>query len=214
MTDQETHDNHDEVQRKLDDILHRLDRLEHRVEGIERTRTPAATTPSPTPGPTPTPKPAPPTYQWLPPRHDGSRTTPPPRPTPQPTLPPLPTPAPASRASGPVAPPPRPRPTRAPFLPPGLTDKGRDLVKSMNVEQFLGLRGLLYAGIATVLLGVVFFLKYAEEQGWIDPVMRVLAGAGGGLALVGIAEVALHKGKRYFAAALMGRRLGQMFRAG
>src|SRR5690606_35444873 len=44
-------------------------------------------------------------------------------------------------------------------------------------------RWLLYAGVAILLVGVSFFLKYAFDNEWISPAMRVLVGVLAGLAL-------------------------------
>jgi uncharacterized membrane protein len=40
---------------------------------------------------------------------------------------------------------------------------------ALNWEEFLGLRGALWAGAGVLLLGVIFFLVYAWDQGWLRP---------------------------------------------
>ncbi len=55
---------------------------------------------------------------------------------------------------------------------------------SDDLESRIGGRWLLYAGVAILLVGVSFFLKYAFDNDWIPPATRVLTGAAAGLALV------------------------------
>jgi uncharacterized membrane protein len=52
-----------------------------------------------------------------------------------------------------------------------------------TLETRIGGRGLLYVGMATLLLGVAFFIKYAFDNEWINETARV---ALGGLAGVGM----------------------------
>ncbi len=56
----------------------------------------------------------------------------------------------------------------------------------LSLEQRIGTRWVLIAGIITVIFAVGFFLKYAYENQWIGPLGRVLIAATGGLiALLG-----------------------------
>ncbi len=58
-------------------------------------------------------------------------------------------------------------------------------------ENFLGTKGLAAAGALIVIIGVIFFLKYAVEQGWIGhlpPAFRCIAAAAFGLGLMGLGE--------------------------
>ena len=74
---------------------------------------------------------------------------------PPPRVPVAPTPAVAVDAAAVASPalpaPPAPRPT-----------PGR------NLEQTIGSRWLLYAGVAAVVLGMSYFVKYAFDSGWIS----------------------------------------------
>src|SRR5216117_926064 len=66
-------------------------------------------------------------------------------------------------------PPPKPRPSR-------------------NLETLIGAHWLNRIGIAAVLVGAAYFLKYAFENNWIGPTARVLIGTGCGVALLLWAE--------------------------
>jgi len=54
-----------------------------------------------------------------------------------------------------------------------------------TIEGRIGGRLLLYAGMIVLVLGVTFFLRYAFENEWLSPTVRVLCGAAAGLAMVG-----------------------------
>ena len=68
-----------------------------------------------------------------------------------------------------------------------------------TLEQTLGTRWMLLVGAAVLLLSAVFFFKYAIEKGWIPPLLRVIAGAVVGLALIGLGERLLRRGMRLYA---------------
>jgi uncharacterized membrane protein len=55
---------------------------------------------------------------------------------------------------------------------------------SINWESVLGVKLFAWIGGLALFLGVVFFVKYAFENNWITPLMRVLAGALAGTALI------------------------------
>lgn len=68
--------------------------------------------------------------------------------------------------------------------------------KPLNLEWIIGTRGLAAAGALAVVIGVIFFLKYAVEQGWIShlpPIVRCLCGVAFGGALVAVGEAARRK---------------------
>lgn len=52
-----------------------------------------------------------------------------------------------------------------------------------DLERTLGVNWLSKIGMVVLVLGVVFFLRYAFEQGWITIPMRIVLGVVGGLAL-------------------------------
>ena len=53
-----------------------------------------------------------------------------------------------------------------------------------DLEERIGGRGLLYAGVLVLLLGISFFLKYAFDNAWVNETARVVLGAISGTALV------------------------------
>ena len=68
-----------------------------------------------------------------------------------------------------------------------------------NIESTIGAHWLNRIGIAAVLVGSAFFLKYAFENNWIGPTIRVLIGVGCGVALLVWAEVFHARGHKLFA---------------
>jgi uncharacterized membrane protein len=96
-----------------------------------------------------------------------------------PTPPPLPRRAPS---------PPAPRPPRA----------------AGSVEQRIGTRWLLIAGIVVILLGGAFFFKYAYDMGWVRPAHRCVMGAIFGLLMLGAGEWSLRRKMRMYASGLIG----------
>ena len=72
-----------------------------------------------------------------------------------------------------------------------------------DLEQALGTRGMLFVGLGVLLLGAVFFLKFAIDRGWISPALRLLVGAAAGTAMIAIGEWALLRRQlRLFAGAV------------
>lgn len=92
------------------------------------------------------------------------------------------------RSSAPLSPPPPPPPP-PPFSPP-------PQAKPFNLEWLIGTKGLAAAGALAVVIGVIFFLKYAVDQGWIGhlpPLFRCMVGVGFGGLLVAAGEVVRRK---------------------
>lgn len=58
-----------------------------------------------------------------------------------------------------------------------------------SLEQRIGTRWILIAGIIVVLLGVTFFLKYAYEQNWMRPWLRAVIIAAGGIIALTVGEI-------------------------
>jgi uncharacterized membrane protein len=57
---------------------------------------------------------------------------------------------------------------------------------SFNWESILGVKLFAWVGGLALFLGVVFFIKYAFENNWITPLMRIVSGAIAGAALIGV----------------------------
>lgn len=70
---------------------------------------------------------------------------------------------------------------------------------SRSLESTIGAHWLNRIGIAAVLVGAAFFLKYAFENNWIGPAGRVLIGIGCGVALLVWAEAFHARGHALFA---------------
>lgn len=80
-----------------------------------------------------------------------------------------------------TAPPGRPQP-------PSAAASERAKKRSVDLEFWLGGRGLLLLGVAALVLAVGFFVKEAIERGWIGPALRVTLGAGVGILAVVVGE--------------------------
>lgn len=84
-----------------------------------------------------------------------------------------------------------PSPSSSPSAPPAPPPS-----KPINLEWLIGTKGLAAAGALAVVIGVIFFLKYAVEQGWIGnlpPLLRCMMGVGFGGLLVAAGEVVRRK---------------------
>lgn len=139
----------------------------------------------------PPPIPPPATDGFAEPAHEDTapRRTPPPFEAP-PVEPPV-----AGRAPEPhpgAAATPRPRPAHAHLSP------------HPSLEQRIGQRWLLYAGIAAIVLGASYIVKLAFDNNWITPAMRVALSALGGAALVAAGLRFAGGGLRLFGYALSG----------
>lgn len=69
---------------------------------------------------------------------------------------------------------------------------------SIDLEFWLGGRGLLLLGVTAGVLAVGFFVKEAIERGWIGPATRVLLGGGVGVAAVIVGERIRARGYRIY----------------
>jgi uncharacterized membrane protein len=92
----------------------------------------------------------------------------------------------------------------APAFAPSLDSEGAT-PRPVSLEARIGGRWLLYAGIATLILGASYFVGYAFENNWITPAMRVGLGWVAGVALA-------EAGRRFSARGL--KRYGQITAGG
>lgn len=81
----------------------------------------------------------------------------------------------------------------------------------VSLEQWVGGRGLLLVGVLALLAAAGFFLKYAFEQGWVAPWVRVVGALIGGTAVVIFGEEQIRRGLRRFGLALVGAGGGLMY---
>ncbi len=70
--------------------------------------------------------------------------------------------------------------------------------EAIDVEFWLGGRGLLLIGVAAGVFAVGFFVKEAIERGWIGPLIRVLSGAGVGVVAVVVGDQIRARGYRIY----------------
>jgi uncharacterized membrane protein len=80
----------------------------------------------------------------------------------------------------------------------------------IDLSAISGNQWFTIIGVLALLFGIGFFLKYAIDQGWINPVMRVALGASTGALLVILGEVWKDKHKKY-AQALTGGGLAILY---
>jgi uncharacterized membrane protein len=99
-------------------------------------------------------------------------------------------------AESPGGRPPSPGPEVRPLTPDTATRLRRE---SLALEQRIGTRWALVAGVITIVFAVGFFLKYAYESGWIGPLGRVLMAAAGGLLALTIGELTRRRGYDFVA---------------
>jgi hypothetical protein len=87
--------------------------------------------------------------------------------------------------------------------------------KPFRWEEWVGLRGLSWAGVIVVLLGTAFFIKYGYDQGWFGrlPWMRVVAPAFIGLALLAAGEYFSRKAYRILSRVTTGGGLTALYGA-
>jgi uncharacterized membrane protein len=100
--------------------------------------------------------------------------------------------APHGQAAAPAAPPaPPPLNVKFPSLP---SAAARQMANADSLESAIGGRWLLYIGIAAIVLGASYFLKYAFDNDWIGQHTRVLFGVAGGVALTVLGRRFVHRG--------------------
>lgn len=73
-----------------------------------------------------------------------------------------------------------------------------------SLEQLIGTRWMLIAGVVVLLLAGVFLFKFVYDLGWITPMRRLISGIVLGLIVIGTGEWAIRRRMRMFGAALVG----------
>jgi len=66
--------------------------------------------------------------------------------------------------------------------------------EALSLEQRIGTRWVLVAGVVTVVFAVGFFLKYAYDNEWIGPLGRVVIAAIAGMLALGVGELTRRRG--------------------
>jgi uncharacterized membrane protein len=73
-----------------------------------------------------------------------------------------------------------------------------------GLEERIGARWLLYAGIGSLILGVSYFIKFAFDNGWVSEPLRVATGLLAGGALIAVGQRFVRQGLAFFGHALSG----------
>ena len=82
---------------------------------------------------------------------------------------------------------------------------------SSDLESRIGSHWLNRIGIAAVLIGVSYFLKYAFDSGWIGPTGRVAIGLIAGIAVVLWSERFRSRGYKVFSYSLKAVGIGALY---
>ena len=107
------------------------------------------------------------------------------------------------RATRSPTPPPKPTvPAPQPLAITTVADQSR--AGAQDWEQWFGQQGLLAVGVAALLVAVAFFLKYAFDRGWIQPLVRSTGAVVAGIAVAAWGHERIGKGMRRYGAAMIG----------
>ena len=74
----------------------------------------------------------------------------------------------------------------------------------VGLEERIGGRWLLYAGIGSLILGLGYFIKFAFDNGWVSEPLRVTVGLAAGGGLVAVGQRFVRQGLGFFGHALSG----------
>ncbi len=80
-----------------------------------------------------------------------------------------------------------------------------------SIEQRIGQHWLLYVGVAAVVLGASYLVKYVFDNEWITPLMRVVLGLVGGSALVFAGDRVARRDVALFGQGVAGGGLGILY---
>src|ERR1700688_224486 len=126
-------------------------------------------------------------------------------------------PAPASSPPAPVVPPPPYAPPRASYVSSAQSSIPRRAPYALraqsdpDLESRIGSHWLNRIGIAALLIGVSYFLKFAFDNNWIGPAGRVTIGLLAGIAMVVWSERFRSKGYKAFSYSLKAVGIGAMY---
>lgn len=82
-----------------------------------------------------------------------------------------------------------------------------------SIERQIGSRWLLYVGVAALVLGVSYFIKFAFDNEWIAPPLRVVLGLAGGAALMWAGQLFVNRGLERYGQTLTGGGVGILYLA-
>ncbi|MGH9546560.1 MAG: DUF2339 domain-containing protein [Terriglobales bacterium] len=106
---------------------------------------------------------------------------------------------------------PKPAATTGPNVPPRLAAIPSQRESSPDLESRIGSHWLNRIGIAAVLIGVSYFLKFAFDNNWIGPAGRIAIGLLAGVAIVVWSENFRHRGYRIFSYSLKAVGIGVLY---
>ena len=109
----------------------------------------------------------------------------------------------------PAPPPPTFEPKPPPYIPPRPVTQ--TTIPEADLEARIGSHWLNRIGIAAVLVGVSYFLKYAFENNWIGPAGRVLIGLAAGMAVIVWSERFRRRGYQVFSYSLKALGIGVLY---
>ena len=115
-------------------------------------------------------------------------------------------PSPPSSAAGP-----KPAPPAMPSIPPRLASVASGKQSRADLESRIGSHWLNRIGIAAVLIGVSYFLKFAFDNNWIGPAGRVAIGLLAGIAIVVWSEKFRHREYVIFSYSLKAVGIGVLY---
>lgn len=98
-----------------------------------------------------------------------------------------------------------------PIIPPRPAPVSSGKQSSGDLESRIGSHWLNRIGIAAVLIGVSYFLKFAFDNNWIGPAGRVAIGLLAGIAIVVWSENFRHRGYRIFSYSLKAVGIGVLY---
>jgi hypothetical protein len=85
--------------------------------------------------------------------------------------------------------------------------------RAESIETRIGGRWLLYIGIAALVLGTSYFVKYAFDNEWINQPTRVILGIAAGVALTVVGQRFVQRGYTFYGQALSGGGIGVIYLA-
>jgi uncharacterized membrane protein len=109
--------------------------------------------------------------------------------------------------SAPAIPPP---PPRIPSFP-GISRVKESAKSSDDLEGQIGKLWLNRIGVAAILIGVAYFLKYAFDSQWIGPAGRIALGLIAGIAVIVLSEIVRRQGQAAFSYSLKAVGIGVLY---
>jgi uncharacterized membrane protein len=110
--------------------------------------------------------------------------------------------------------PPPPPPPKAPSFPSIRSNMGNNQGRAKSSDDLEGQIGKLWLnriGVAAILIGVAYFLKYAFDSQWIGPGGRIALGLMSGIAVIVLSEIVRRQGQAAFSYSLKAVGIGVLY---